>query len=168
MLYLPKLKPWMKPIYDAVDLLQELDRRSARRRLPPDLLEAKEIDIAAQISQFTECRLAVSVFRISRKSDVTGHNGRETPIRPHVPALNPASGHPAMLNVSTTPMNVSFRNPQKENRRQQLNALSKLQLTGLILDYELILTEDSDPIEVVLNHEFAGTTTGASPRRMFS
>ena len=40
-----KLKPWMKPIYDAVDLLQSLDRRSSRRRLPPDLLEAKEIDI---------------------------------------------------------------------------------------------------------------------------
>ncbi len=40
-----KLRPWMKPIYDAVDLLQEIDRRSRKRRLPPDLLESKELDI---------------------------------------------------------------------------------------------------------------------------
>ncbi len=40
-----KLRPWMKPIYDAVELLQDIDRRSRKRRIPADVLDSKEIDI---------------------------------------------------------------------------------------------------------------------------
>lgn len=40
-----KLRPWMKPIYDAVELLQDIDRRSRKRILPRDLLEGHEIAI---------------------------------------------------------------------------------------------------------------------------
>lgn len=48
--YLPgeieeKLRPWMQPIYDAIELIREVDRRSRQRSLPPDILESEEIGI---------------------------------------------------------------------------------------------------------------------------
>lgn len=48
--YLPgtveeKMRPWMQPIYDAVELIREQDRRSRKRILPGDLMECEEIVI---------------------------------------------------------------------------------------------------------------------------
>jgi PhoH-like ATPase len=40
-----KMRPWMQPIYDALELIREEDRRSTRRVLPPDLLGCEEISI---------------------------------------------------------------------------------------------------------------------------
>lgn len=40
-----KMRPWMQPIYDAIDLVREIDRRSRNRSLPPDILESDEIGI---------------------------------------------------------------------------------------------------------------------------
>ena len=40
-----KLKPWMQPIYDAVSLLQDLDRRAPKSALPRDLLTAGDVAI---------------------------------------------------------------------------------------------------------------------------
>ncbi len=46
--YLPgdvneKMKPWMQPIYDAIELIREKDKRSRERSLPPDIMECEEI-----------------------------------------------------------------------------------------------------------------------------
>ena len=48
--YLPgsiddKMQPWMQPIYDALELIWEQDRRSPNRVLPPDVMECDEIGI---------------------------------------------------------------------------------------------------------------------------
>lgn len=48
--YLPgdvqeKMRPWMQPVYDALELLREEDKRSAERILPPDVMECEEISI---------------------------------------------------------------------------------------------------------------------------
>lgn len=48
--YLPgdvgeKMRPWMQPVYDALELIREEDRRSRHRSLPPDILECEEISI---------------------------------------------------------------------------------------------------------------------------
>ena len=40
-----KMRPWMQPIYDALEMLKEQDRRSKKKLLPPDLLESEEIGI---------------------------------------------------------------------------------------------------------------------------
>lgn len=40
-----KMRPWMQPIFDAVELIREIDRRSRRRSLPPDILESDELGI---------------------------------------------------------------------------------------------------------------------------
>lgn len=40
-----KMRPWMQPIYDALELLREMDKRSPNRALPPDILESEEISI---------------------------------------------------------------------------------------------------------------------------
>ena len=48
--YLPgdvgeKMRPWMQPVYDALELIREEDRRSRHRSLPPDIMECEEISI---------------------------------------------------------------------------------------------------------------------------
>ncbi len=48
--YLPgtieeKMRPWMQPIYDALELIRELDRRSRKRHLPPDIMECEDVVI---------------------------------------------------------------------------------------------------------------------------
>ncbi|MFO7821268.1 MAG: PhoH family protein [Lentisphaeria bacterium] len=48
--YLPgdvgeKMRPWMQPVYDALELIREEDRRSRQRSLPPDIMECEEISI---------------------------------------------------------------------------------------------------------------------------
>lgn len=48
--YLPgdvqeKMRPWMQPIYDALELIREQDRCSPSRTLPPDIMECEEICI---------------------------------------------------------------------------------------------------------------------------
>ncbi len=48
--YLPgdveeKMRPWMQPVYDALELIREEDRRRRERVLPPDILECEEISI---------------------------------------------------------------------------------------------------------------------------
>ena len=48
--YLPgdiaeKMRPWMQPIYDALELIREQDKRCPTRMLPPDILECEEISI---------------------------------------------------------------------------------------------------------------------------
>ena len=43
----------------------------------------------------------------------------------------------------------------RDDRRRELTGLSGLQLAGLILDYGIMLCEESDPIEVILDYEFA-------------
>lgn len=48
--YLPgtieeKMRPWMQPIYDAIELIREVDRRSRRRVLPPDIMDCEDIVI---------------------------------------------------------------------------------------------------------------------------
>ena len=48
--YLPgdieeKMRPWMHPITDAIELIRELDRRNAKRWLPADILECDEVGI---------------------------------------------------------------------------------------------------------------------------
>lgn len=40
-----KMRPWMQPIYDALEMLRELDRRSRHRILPADLLASDDIGI---------------------------------------------------------------------------------------------------------------------------
>lgn len=40
-----KMRPWMQPIFDAIELIREIDRRSRRRLLPPDILESDEIGV---------------------------------------------------------------------------------------------------------------------------
>lgn len=40
-----KMRPWMQPIYDALEMLREQDRRSKKKFLPPDLLNSEEIGI---------------------------------------------------------------------------------------------------------------------------
>ncbi|MFA5204331.1 MAG: PhoH family protein [Lentisphaeria bacterium] len=40
-----KMRPWMQPIYDALELIREQDKRSPNRMLPPDILECEEISI---------------------------------------------------------------------------------------------------------------------------
>lgn len=44
--------------------------------------------------------------------------------------------------------------PYREHRKRELKSLSSLRLAGLILDYDIFLQEDSDAVEVILNHEF--------------
>ncbi len=48
--YLPgdvqeKMRPWMQPVYDAIDLIREEDRRRKARLLPSDLLDCEELKI---------------------------------------------------------------------------------------------------------------------------
>ena len=48
--YLPgdvgeKMRPWMQPVYDALELIREEDRQSRNRSLPPDLFECEEVKI---------------------------------------------------------------------------------------------------------------------------
>lgn len=48
--YLPgtieeKMRPWMQPIYDALELIRELDRRSRKRVLPPDIMDCEDVVI---------------------------------------------------------------------------------------------------------------------------
>ncbi len=40
-----KMRPWMQPIYDALEMIRERDRRSKKRMLPPDILDASEVGI---------------------------------------------------------------------------------------------------------------------------
>lgn len=40
-----KLRPWMQPVYDAVEMIREQDRRSRQRTLPRDLLESGDVGI---------------------------------------------------------------------------------------------------------------------------
>ncbi|MFA4944133.1 MAG: PhoH family protein [Lentisphaeria bacterium] len=40
-----KMRPWMQPIYDALELIREQDKRATNRMLPPDILECEEISI---------------------------------------------------------------------------------------------------------------------------
>jgi len=40
-----KMRPWMQPVYDALELIREQDKRSPNRMLPPDVLECEEISI---------------------------------------------------------------------------------------------------------------------------
>ncbi len=40
-----KMKPWMQPIYDAIELIREKDKRSREHSLPPDIMECEEIVI---------------------------------------------------------------------------------------------------------------------------
>jgi len=40
-----KMQPWMQPIYDAVELIREQDKRSPNRVLPQDIMESEEISI---------------------------------------------------------------------------------------------------------------------------
>jgi PhoH-like ATPase len=40
-----KMRPWMQPVYDALELIREQDRRSRHRSLPPDILECEEISV---------------------------------------------------------------------------------------------------------------------------
>ncbi len=40
-----KMAPWMQPIYDALELIREQDKRSPTRMLPQDILECEEISI---------------------------------------------------------------------------------------------------------------------------
>lgn len=40
-----KMAPWMQPVYDALELIREQDKRSPNRMLPPDILECEEISI---------------------------------------------------------------------------------------------------------------------------
>ena len=48
--YLPgdvaeKMRPWMQPVYDALELIREQDKRSSNRTLPPDVMDCEEISI---------------------------------------------------------------------------------------------------------------------------
>ncbi len=48
--YLPgdvndKMRPWMQPVYDALELIRSLDRQSSSRKLPNDLLACPEISV---------------------------------------------------------------------------------------------------------------------------
>ncbi len=38
-----KMRPWMQPIYDAVEMIREQDRRSRKRSLPKDILESDDL-----------------------------------------------------------------------------------------------------------------------------
>ena len=40
-----KMRPWMQPIYDALEMVREQDRYSKKKILPPDLLDSDEIGI---------------------------------------------------------------------------------------------------------------------------
>jgi PhoH-like ATPase len=40
-----KMRPWMQPIYDAVELIREQDRYRRKRQLPTDLLDSGDIGI---------------------------------------------------------------------------------------------------------------------------
>jgi PhoH-like ATPase len=40
-----KMRPWMQPLYDALEMIRESDRRRRTRTLPPDLLESEDIGI---------------------------------------------------------------------------------------------------------------------------
>jgi PhoH-like ATPase len=40
-----KMRPWMQPLYDALEMIRESDRRRRKRSLPPDLLESDDIGI---------------------------------------------------------------------------------------------------------------------------
>ena len=48
--YLPgdideKLRPWMQPIFDAVELIRSIDRRSSKPTLPSNLMDMEELQI---------------------------------------------------------------------------------------------------------------------------
>ena len=48
--YLPgtveeKMRPWMQPVYDALELIREEDKHGSERILPPDVMECPEISI---------------------------------------------------------------------------------------------------------------------------
>lgn len=48
--YLPgdindKMRPWMQPVYDALQLIRSFDRKSAARELPNDLMNCPEISV---------------------------------------------------------------------------------------------------------------------------
>lgn len=48
--YLPgdvgdKMRPWMQPVYDALELIRDEDRQSRNRCLPPDIMECDEISV---------------------------------------------------------------------------------------------------------------------------
>ena len=48
--YLPgdieeKMRPWMQPLYDAIEMIRDIDRRSRQRSLPADILDSEEIGI---------------------------------------------------------------------------------------------------------------------------
>ena len=40
-----KMRPWMQPIYDAVELLREVDRRTPKGIIPPDIMESEDLKI---------------------------------------------------------------------------------------------------------------------------
>jgi PhoH-like ATPase len=39
------MRPWMQPLYDAVEMIMELDRQSKARFLPADLMDSSDIAI---------------------------------------------------------------------------------------------------------------------------
>jgi len=40
-----KMRPWMQPVYDALELIREQDKRSKDRALPPDIMDCPEVSI---------------------------------------------------------------------------------------------------------------------------
>ena len=40
-----KMRPWIQPLYDAIELIRDQDRRRHRRTLPPDIMESDDIGI---------------------------------------------------------------------------------------------------------------------------
>ncbi len=40
-----KLRPWMQPIHDAIELLQDIDRHARKRQLPRDLMEGGDVEV---------------------------------------------------------------------------------------------------------------------------
>jgi|GEM_PF-5270330 hypothetical protein len=62
-----------------------------------------------------------------------------------------------MLNTPAKPCRLSIYRFERIARKEQLNAMSALQITGLLLDYESLLTEDCDVVELILDHEYGAS-----------
>ena len=40
-----KMRPWMQPIFDALELLMDIDKKSRKRQIPPDLLDSNDVQV---------------------------------------------------------------------------------------------------------------------------
>ena len=70
-----------------------------------------------------------------------------------------------MISPTTKHRNLSELTESRLQREASLRQLDGIYLAGLVIDYGIWLTEDSDPVELILDYEFELYRESFSHRR---